>query len=207
MHAAKLNPNSIPVRNLQQEKELKSGLELGLELSVPVHTSVGITYCVLYLFERPANLPNYKEYPAWQFAKILMGPNFYGPTEFEEDVRSFFLSGANIAKITNVPWTKEILAGPCPFNRGKTVKETHVLSLSTVRNEETHAFWFEWILVLKNPPPIKKNPFWHNWILALRDLIGLDEPSDLPPQYGIRRASTYDDGGTLIKIIARRPEM
>ena len=209
MHAAKLPPSNSPVGHPKQKElmDFARKAEPSLELQVPFYAANGIEFGILYLFERPANLPSYKEYPAWQFAKILMGQNFHGLDEFEEDIRSFLFQKTNLVKITNVPWTKEILAGPCPFNPGKTVKETHVLSLSTVRNEETRAFWFEWILVLKNPPPLKKKSFLRNWIMALRSLMGLDELSDLPSQYGTRRASTYDDGGTVVKIIARKPEM
>ena len=209
MHAAKLPPQNLPVIQLEQKESQDCTLDAcsGLELSIPVFIRGEMTYSILYLFERPASLPSYKEYPAWQFAKILMGPNFYGLDEFEEDIRSFFSQKTNLVKITNVPWTKEILEGPCPFNPGKTVRETHVLSLTTVRNEETRAFWFEWILILKDRPPVKKNIFWVNWIVSLKKLSGLGSSSDLPQQYGTRRASSYDDGGNLIKVIARRPEM
>lgn len=129
--------------------------------------------------------PVYQQYTAWRFAKILMGQNYYGPEEFEEEFPLFFLTHEDLCTIAQVPWTKEILESPCPFFEGKMVKETHLLTMNQVFYGSEYAYWFEWNLVVKNPPTIK--------------------PTELPAHYGIRRA--IESGEDILrKIIARHPQ-
>lgn len=132
-----------------------------------------------------SNIPVYQKYTEWRFAKILMGQNFYGPEEFEEEFPLYFLAPEELRKIAHVPWTKEILESPCPFFEGKMVKETHFLTMNQVFHSSGSDYWFEWNLVVKNPPFIK--------------------PSELPASYGIRKA--VESGEDIIReIIARYPQ-
>ena len=133
-----------------------------------------------------STVPTYQRYIAWRFAKILMGQNFYGPEEFEEEFPIFFLAPDDLRMLAHVPWTKEILEGPCPFFEGQLVKETHLLTMNQVFHRENTSYWFEWNLVVKNPPTI--------------------EPSALPTRYGIRDAVGSDED-IVRKIIVRKPEM
>lgn len=59
-----------------------------------------------------------------KLAQDLIGENFFGVEEW----RMFF--GINFAKkqlekIRKFPWGENILNAPCPFNKGKGIKETH----------------------------------------------------------------------------------
>lgn len=139
-------------------------------------------------FVRDNDAPDYSQYPARQFARILMGPNFYGPEEFELEMQSLFLTPEDLSRLANVPWTKEVLESPCPFNPGKMIKETHALSVGSILHPKKHTFWLEWILAVKNPS-------------------FLEGSVNLPPQYMVRRATDYQDDGPIQKILARFPEM
>lgn len=132
-----------------------------------------------------SNASVYQKYTEWRFAKILMGQNFYGPEEFEEEFPYYLLSPEDLRKIAHVPWTKEILESPCPFFEGKMVKETHLLTMNHVFHSSGCDYWFEWNLVVKNPPATK--------------------PTELPTQYGIRNAVGLGED-IVRQIIARYPE-
>lgn len=59
--------------------------------------------------------------------RLLMGQNFFGPEEwlsfYDETVSSRLL------RRTKFPWGEDVLDGPCSFNPGKNVRETHVAFL------------------------------------------------------------------------------
>lgn len=60
----------------------------------------------------------------WEDAHDLMGCNFFGPEEWW----SYYgarLSPEELQVVERFPWTEEELNEPCPFNRSKTVWETH----------------------------------------------------------------------------------
>lgn len=137
-------------------------------------------------YRRQKEAPDYTGYPSWKSVKSLMGRNFYGPEDLEDDNVNFSFSPKDLQRITNVPWTKEILEGPCPFHKGKTVKESHLLTLVEIRNEESRTYRFGWVLAVMDPPL---------WI----QLTFLK-------MYGFRRADSMNNG-PCIKILARRPEM
>jgi hypothetical protein len=66
-----------------------------------------------------------------QHARDIMGKNYFGMEDWR---RSFDLRLTSLAleAIPVVPWSTEILAGPCPFHPaylGKRVKDTHFLFL------------------------------------------------------------------------------
>ncbi|OGN40855.1 MAG: hypothetical protein A2606_02540, partial [Candidatus Yanofskybacteria bacterium RIFOXYD1_FULL_42_10] len=59
-----------------------------------------------------------------KLARARMGQNFFGVEEYAT------LYGVNFSKkqlreVSGFPWGKDILDAPCPFNKGKTVRETH----------------------------------------------------------------------------------
>lgn len=182
------NPGNVPPLVHSQRPLKKTSperCEFRFIADIDVTNDKGITFRVG--FKRSLDVPDYTKYPARQFARILMGPNFYGPTEFEEEMQSVFLSPEDLQRIANVPWTKDILESPCPFKPSKMVKETHFLTIASVRDEKYCTYWFEWILAVFNPP-------------------ALTELGNLPPQYATRRATDYQ-GSSLGKILARFPEM
>lgn len=59
-----------------------------------------------------------------KLARALMGQNFFGVEEYAT------LYGVNFSKkqlreVSEFPWGEDVLNGPCSFNKGKTVRETH----------------------------------------------------------------------------------
>ncbi len=59
-----------------------------------------------------------------KLARATMGQNFFGVEEWAT------LYGANFSKkqlreVNEFPWGEDILNSPCPFNKGKAVRETH----------------------------------------------------------------------------------
>jgi len=59
-----------------------------------------------------------------KLARALMGQNFFGVEEYVT------LYGVNFSKkqlreVSKFPWSEDVLNGPCLFNKGKLVKDTH----------------------------------------------------------------------------------
>jgi hypothetical protein len=59
-----------------------------------------------------------------KLARATMGQNFFGVEEWAT------LYGANFSKkqlreVNKFPWGEDILNSPCPFNKGKAIRETH----------------------------------------------------------------------------------
>lgn len=57
-------------------------------------------------------------------ARAILGDNFFGPEEWLADY-GFNLTQEQFEKITNFPWSEDVLNSPCPFIKGKPIKETH----------------------------------------------------------------------------------
>ncbi len=86
-----------------------------------------------------------------KLVRKIMGKNFFGIEEW-----SFFY-GVNFSKkqlreVAKFPWSEDVLNAPCPFHKGKSVKETHFafLGLNKINGEpltilkwqELHRAWF-----------------------------------------------------------------
>lgn len=59
-----------------------------------------------------------------KLARTILGKNFFGVEEWSS------LYGANFTKkqlreLAEFPWSEDILNAPCPFHKGKSIKETH----------------------------------------------------------------------------------
>ncbi len=57
-------------------------------------------------------------------AKSILGDNFFGPEDWLADY-GFSLSQEEFNRITDFPWSEDILNSPCQVFKGKTIKETH----------------------------------------------------------------------------------
>lgn len=62
-----------------------------------------------------------KTFLAARRVKAIMSPNFFGAEHWQDFYGIFF----NQNEIPHFPWKKEVLDSPCPFVKGKSVKETH----------------------------------------------------------------------------------
>ena len=183
VHSTPSTTPVVPVALIQPKRRIEAipEVEIG-DIGIPGKGKFTFTVCP----RKVSTVIAYQQYTEWRFAKILMDRNFYGPEEFEEEFPLYFLAPEDLRKIAHVPWTKEILESPCPFFEGKMVKETHLLTMNQVFHPCGSDYWFEWNLVVKNPPAIRS--------------------TELPVQYGLRKA--VENGEDVIrKIIARRPEM
>ena len=59
-----------------------------------------------------------------KLAKALMGKNFFGVEEWATIFNVQFTK-KQLRQIAEFPWGEDVLNAPCPFVKGKTVKETH----------------------------------------------------------------------------------
>ena len=139
--------------------------------------------------------------------RLLMGQNFFGPEEWA----SFYNESlpAKFLRKIKFPWGEDVLEGPCPFNSGKTVRETHVafLGLSVLGDKPlTILRWQE-----LHPKSSGKQPFFYHdpnpwyaeesharvalqarWHLFLREVVpgsvGIDHEAQiklLPSEYEV----------------------
>ena len=56
----------------------------------------------------------------------IMGRNFFGTLEWAVFYKVF------LHDVPEIPWTVDFLESPCPFNKGKKVRDTHFLFLAPV---------------------------------------------------------------------------
>lgn len=63
--------------------------------------------------------------------RLLMGQNFFGPEEWATFYNETI--PVKLLRRTKFPWGEDVLEGPCPFVRGKSVRETHVAFLGLSR--------------------------------------------------------------------------
>ncbi len=59
-----------------------------------------------------------------KLARAVMGQNFFGVEEWATLYNVNF-SKKQLREVSEFPWGEDILNGPCPFNQGKLVRETH----------------------------------------------------------------------------------
>ena len=59
-----------------------------------------------------------------KLARAVMGQNFFGVEEWAT-LHNVNFSKKQLREISEFPWGEDILNGPCLFNKGKAVRETH----------------------------------------------------------------------------------
>ncbi len=69
-----------------------------------------------------------------ELARKIMSKNFFGVEEWKKFYGVSF-TAKQLQVILNVPWSKKLLAGSCPFIQGKLLSETHILFLGIERLE------------------------------------------------------------------------
>ena len=122
-----------------------------------------------------------------KLARAILNENFFGVEEWSS------LYGVNFTKkqlreIADFPWSKDVLNAPCPFVKGKKVKETHFafLGLSSFRGKPlTILKWQELHPKSKQPKFYSYAPdYWYTkekfatektsdfrWYLMLKEII------------------------------------
>lgn len=59
-----------------------------------------------------------------KLARAIMGKNFFGAEEWSEFYGVSF-SEEKLQKLAEFPWSEGVLNAPCPFVKGKSIRETH----------------------------------------------------------------------------------
>lgn len=84
--------------------------------------------------------------------KILGEANFFGAPEWSKYLGVRF-TNRELGKIVEFPWSEQILNSPCPFFKGKLVRETHFAYLGLTTLGDTH---FPWGTLKSEPLTIKE---------------------------------------------------
>lgn len=143
-----------------------------------------------------------------KLARVILGENFFGVEEWSS------LYGVNFTKkqlreIANFPWKEDVLNAPCPFVKGKKIKETHFafLGLSSFKSKPlTILKWQEIHPASKQPQFLSYAPdCWYSkekfatkktsdfrWYLKLKEIIPFstnktrqEQTKMLPDEYGV----------------------
>jgi len=71
-----------------------------------------------------------------EIARVIMGKNYYGSINWAKDFGVNFTK-KQLREIEKFPYNEDILNGPCPFYKGKMVKDTHFafLGLSQINGD------------------------------------------------------------------------
>lgn len=82
-----------------------------------------------------------------KLARAILGKNFFGIEDWSA-LYGVNFTAKQLRAVAEFPWGEDILNAPCPFNKGKTIRETHVAflgldrfmgkSLTIMKWQETH---------------------------------------------------------------------
>lgn len=64
-----------------------------------------------------------------KIARFLLGPNMVGGIEEWTAFHGVRFTKNQLKSAEKFPWSEDVLSAPCPFIKGKTIKETHVAFL------------------------------------------------------------------------------
>jgi hypothetical protein len=59
-----------------------------------------------------------------KFARAILGKNFFGVEEWAT-LYGVNFTNKQLREIAEFPWNEDVLNAPCPFYKGKSIKETH----------------------------------------------------------------------------------
>lgn len=145
-----------------------------------------------------------------------LGDNHFGTRAWSKMYWDF-LSRDELANFPEFPWPLSLLSEPCPFNEGKTVRETHIVFLTRsmvggepatlrrivkqVRRSQPGALYFNNNLPWRESADdtLAVETFDYRWHLAVREAVlksevltkdRIDHLDDLLPEYALMPAST-----------------
>lgn len=142
-----------------------------------------------------------------KLARAVIGKNFFGVEDWSA------LYGVNfnqkqLRQVAEFPWSEDVLNSPCPFNKGKLVKDTHFafLGLSRINGAPlTVVKWLELHPATGQPKFHFDTDPWHTgqphtdvatmqlrWYLLLKDIVPdstektpEEQSAMLPPEYEV----------------------
>jgi len=59
-----------------------------------------------------------------KLARVILGKNFFGFEEWSS-LYGVNFSNKQLREVAEFPWSEDVLNAPCPFHKGKSIKETH----------------------------------------------------------------------------------
>ena len=117
-------------------------------------------------------------------ARAILGKNLFGPEEWLKYFGIWF-SEIQIKEISDFPWNESVLEAPCPFVKGKKIKETHFafLGLYEISNKPLNVMKWHEISPFTGKNELKEHPWyedqdfarvktcWFHWYLTLIESV------------------------------------
>jgi hypothetical protein len=128
-------------------------------------------------------------------ARAILGKNLFGPEEWLSSYGIWF-SERQLREISEFPWNESILDAPCPFVKGKSIKETHFAFLGIDRIYNKPLTVLEWhkLSPATGKKNLKPNPWYEdqdfarvktccfNWYLTLIESVPKSTEKTYPEQ-------------------------
>jgi len=149
-----------------------------------------------------------------QQARAVLGRNIFDGADW----LSYYgakLTENQLSESLKFPWGEDVLNSPCPFNKGKLVRDTHFafLGLSTLNESPlTVAKWLELHSKTDQPKFYHRDNPWHagqphtdvatmqfKWYLMLKDIVP-DSTSKTPEEQVAMLPPEYEASSTITEV-------
>jgi len=82
------------------------------------------------------NQKSFEPTTSQKLARAILGKNFFGVEEWSS-LYGVSFSNKQLREVVEFPWSEDVLNAPCPFHKGKSIKETHFafLGLDTFKGK------------------------------------------------------------------------
>jgi hypothetical protein len=94
-------------------------------------------------------------------ANAILGKNLFGPEQWLSSYGIWF-SDQQLKEISRFPWNESVLNAPCPFVKGKLIKETHFafLGMDQIYNKPLDVLKWHELSPITGKKKLKKNPWY-----------------------------------------------
>ncbi len=149
-----------------------------------------------------------------KLARAVLGNNFFGVEEWATFYGASFTK-KQLREVSEFPWGEDVLSSPCPFVKGKLVKDTHFAFLGVSRLGGTPLTVMKWH---KLHPPTGQPKFyftdnpWHGgqphtdvavmelrWYLMLKEIVP-DSTSKKPEDQAKMLPAEYEVPTTIAEV-------
>lgn len=155
-----------------------------------------------------------------KLARLILGRNIFTDADWMSYYNAKF-TRKQLRDAGKFPWGEDVLNSPCPFNKGKLVKDTHFafLGISGINGQPlTVAKWLELHPATGQPKFYNNTDPWHvgqphtdlatmqlRWYLLLKDIVPgstdrtpEDQVAMLPPEYEAPTTIVETSKGILV---------
>jgi hypothetical protein len=149
-----------------------------------------------------------------RLARVVLGRNIFDDADWMSYYDAKFTK-KQLRDAGKFPWGEDVLNGPCPFNKGKLVKDTHFafLGLSAINGSPlTVAKWLELHPATGQPKFYFDTDPWHagqphtdvvtmqlRWYLMLKDIVP-DSTSKTPEEQVAMLPPAYEVPSTIAEV-------